>query len=74
MKKKSIYISVLALIFATVLFSVRERSEFQIFQQNIDALASNEEINVITCIPEEGAICITYEVSYVMVNHYFSPH
>ena len=42
--------------------------------QNIEALAATEDILVITCLPEENSICVTYEVAHIMVDHYFSPH
>lgn len=45
-----------------------------LFLRNVEALADDESINVITCIPEVGSICITDEVFFIMVNHYYSPH
>lgn len=43
-------------------------------ENNIEALNEGEIINVITCLPEQGSICISDIEDVIMINHYFSPH
>lgn len=47
---------------------------YDLFQENVEALTSNETIVLITCVPEDDSICITYDATYPVVDYYFSPH
>lgn len=75
--KKLLIISVgVILLFAISLscFLQMHKSDYNLIQNNVEALADNETIVIITCVPEERSLCISYQVTSPIIDSYYSPH
>lgn len=73
MKKVIILFGSLVLLISVATLIFNPSSKNDIFDSNVEALASDEGESI-NCIPDENSVCVDSSYGVVQPKHYFSQH